>query len=314
MLPLVSIVIPTFNYGHFVGEAVESALNQTYSCVEVIVIDDGSTDDTRERLAPYIGRIHYHYQSNAGLSAARNTGIRLAQGEFVALLDSDDAFHPRKLETQVGMLLKRPEFGLLATEHFSEEPYTWQELPAQELSWDRISLEDMVIKSRFGPSSVVIRRECLERVGLFDSELKSVEDRDMWIRIAVHYPIAVLHFPLTWYRETPGSMSRNAQKMEYYERLVLERAFAIPQLAHRRFLRRRAQGLALLAAARRYQGSKLFGTATNRLLASLAAWPFPFAKSEHVCLLGRLRLLWAIGRECLIERQRVRRWRTSQAA
>ena len=107
--PLVSVVIPTFNYGHCVVDAVESALGQTYSPVEVIVVDDGSTDDTRARLEPYRDRINYVHQPNQGLSAARNTGIRAARGPLVALLDSDDAFHPRKLELQVAYLRAHPE-------------------------------------------------------------------------------------------------------------------------------------------------------------------------------------------------------------
>src|SRR5688572_5767710 len=107
--PLVSVVIPTYNYGHLVAEAVDSALAQTYPAVEVLVVDDGSTDDTWDRLARYGDRIRCVRQANAGLSAARNTGIRAAHGEYVALLDSDDAFHPRKLDLQMRYLTSRPE-------------------------------------------------------------------------------------------------------------------------------------------------------------------------------------------------------------
>jgi len=95
--PLVTVVIPTYNYGRYICETVESALGQTYSPVEIIVVDDGSMDDTRERLATYGDRIRYIHQQNRGLSAARNTGIQAARGEFVALLDSDDLWLPDKV-------------------------------------------------------------------------------------------------------------------------------------------------------------------------------------------------------------------------
>src|SRR3989338_6680477 len=88
--PLVSVVIPTFNYGHYVCDAVDSVLSQTYENVEILVVDDVSTDDTQERLKKYNGRIVNVLQKNAGLSAARNTGIRKAKGEFIAILDSND--------------------------------------------------------------------------------------------------------------------------------------------------------------------------------------------------------------------------------
>src|SRR5437016_10401011 len=102
--PLISAVIPSYNYGHFITDAIESALGQTYPHVEIIVVDDGSTDDTREQLAPYSERVCYIHQENGGLSAARNTGIRAAKGEWIALLDADDVWHPRKLELQMNCL------------------------------------------------------------------------------------------------------------------------------------------------------------------------------------------------------------------
>ena len=126
MIPrLVSVVVPTYDYGCFVAEAVASALAQTYPHREVIVVDDGSTDDTREVLAPYSDRIRYIFQSNQGLSAARNTGIRAAQGEFIALLDSDDVWHPRKLEVQMHFLHDLPEVGLLGTDLFMDQRSHW---------------------------------------------------------------------------------------------------------------------------------------------------------------------------------------------
>src|SRR6516165_447182 len=127
MNDLVSVVIPTYNYRHFVTDAVASALEQTYQPVEVLVVDDGSRDDTRARLTPYLDRIRYIYQENQGLSAARNTGIRAAKGVWIALLDSDDAWHPRKLETQMEFIRQHPDIGVLGSDSILERPAQWPE-------------------------------------------------------------------------------------------------------------------------------------------------------------------------------------------
>src|ERR1019366_6906368 len=115
---MVSVVIPAYNYGRFVTEAAECALNQTYRPLEVIVVDDGSTDDTRQRLAPYLDRIQYVYQENRGLSAARNTGIRHARGEWIAFLDADDFWHPQKTTVQLGAVAGDPAIGVVGSPEF----------------------------------------------------------------------------------------------------------------------------------------------------------------------------------------------------
>ena len=292
---LVSVVIPTYNYGRYVGAAVESALAQTYPAVQVIVIDDGSTDDTRERLTAYGKRIRYVYQENQGLSAARNTGIHLAAGKFVALLDSDDLFHPRKIELQMKLFADRPKLGLVATGLFSNEPPQWTEVGETPVPALDLRLNDVIARSRFAPSSVLARRECFERVGAFDPTLRSVEDRDMWIRIAAKFGVAKIDLPLTWYRITPGSMSRNAERMEHFERLVLERALAMPELEKHRLFRRRARSLAAFAAAVMYRETGMYGRASSRALRSLLLWPVPHARRD-LPMLTRLKFL------CLVPR------------
>jgi glycosyltransferase involved in cell wall biosynthesis len=297
-LPLVSVVIPTYNYGHYVGEAIDSALAQTYPAVEVIVVDDGSTDDTRERLAVYGDRIRSIHQANAGLSAARNTGIQAAKGQYVAFLDSDDAFHPRKLERQMAVVAADPAIGLVGTEDFSDEPRVWGEVP-ESPPVARLTLEDIVTRSRFSPSSAVVRADCFPQVGLFDTSLRSVEDREMWIRIAAKYPVALVRQPLTWYRMTPGSMSKNPEKMEHFERLVLDRAFEMPELAGRWPLRRKALGLATAASAWLYLENNRNRTAAARLLRSAIWWPLPLFPPLVNLPLARLRLLLKVFRRSL---------------
>ncbi len=233
----VSVVIPTYNYGRFVVEAVESVLAQTYRDLEIIVVDDGSTDDTRARLEPYVGRICYVYQHNQGLSAARNTGIRAAKGQWIAFLDSDDQWHPRKLEVQMAYLAGHPDVALLATDGVADLSGGWPEIERDPVPpAERIELEDIAIRSRFGPGGVVVRKECFDNAGLFDTDLRSVEDRDMWIRIACHYPVAKLKLPLWWHRTHSASMCYVVERTIAFERKVLQRAFAEHPLLRRNWL------------------------------------------------------------------------------
>jgi hypothetical protein len=293
MTPLVSVVIPTYNYGHLAAAAVDSALAQTHPAVEVIVVDDGSTDDTTSRLAGYSDRIRVIRQENQGLSAARNTGIRAARGDYVALLDSDDAFHPRKLERQMAAFAARPELALVGTGMFSEEPPVWAAVPDTPPRVGTPKLDELVVRTCFAPSSAVIRKRCLDEVGLFDTELRSVEDRDMWIRVGARHQVGVIEEPLTWYRQTPGSMSRNPERMETNERKVLDKAFALPELRGHGLLRRKALALTDLTAAYMYFTAGRPGVAARRLMRSLARWPVPLRKPDVHEPYARMRLLFA---------------------
>lgn len=292
--PLVSVVIPTFNYGHCVVDAVESALAQTYSPVEVIVVDDGSTDDTRARLEPYRDRITYIFQPNQGLSAARNTGIRAARGSLIALLDSDDGFHPRKLEFQVAHLTAHPEVGVVATDHFSDPNLRWPAI-TDPVPVARESLERVVATARFAPSSVLVRRECFDAVGLFDTSLRSVEDKEMWVRLADRFTVDRLVAPLTWYRVQAGSMSQDPVRMEECDHLVLDRAFRLPALRSSRSLRRKAFSHAALSAAWLYLLAGRPGAAARRAARALWLWPLPYPHGEVHVPLVRLRLLARAG-------------------
>src|SRR5208337_4579078 len=114
----VSVVIPTYNRGELLIETIESILAQTAKPGEVIVVDDGSTDDTQERLARYADRVRYVRQPNQGVAAARNHGVREARGKWIAFIDSDDVWHPRKLECQLRVLADHPDLGILGTALF----------------------------------------------------------------------------------------------------------------------------------------------------------------------------------------------------
>jgi glycosyltransferase involved in cell wall biosynthesis/ubiquinone/menaquinone biosynthesis C-methylase UbiE len=299
---LVSVVIPTYNYAHFLIATLESVLAQTYGHYEIIIVDDGSTDDTRQRLKPYWDRIRYVYQENQGLSAARNTGIREARGELIALLDSDDLWHPRKLEMEARYLAEHPEVALVASDDvargYTDSPRQgWSERPPQE--WPAIdddalaeartvTLDHLVLRSHFGACGVLVRKACFAAVGLFDTSLRSCEDRDMWIRIASRYRVARLALPLWWYRLHAGSMQKCSARMEEYEYQVLGKAFSqLPPLRRRFFLRQKAYSRAGYSAALLYTHDGQQFLALRRILYSFLRWPLPYRRDEVKTALAR---------------------------
>lgn len=187
--PRVSIIIPAYNAGKYVKEAVDSALAQTYKDIEVIVVDDGSTDGTRKILEPYIsgGKIKYLRQANKGLSGARNMGIRNAKGEYIALLDADDAFSPEKIEKQVAHLKANPacDVSYCGLYHFwDEEPDKLFKLDYKYYSGKDV-LPNLLKRSFIAPVTVVFRRAVFDRYGFFSERIKQfAEDWELWLRLA----------------------------------------------------------------------------------------------------------------------------------
>jgi glycosyltransferase involved in cell wall biosynthesis len=192
----VSVVLPTYNRGWTVREAIESVLDQRHCNVELIVVDDGSTDETCTLLATYGNRLRVLRQPNRGVSAARNTGIRAASGELIALLDSDDAWLPGKLAAQVDFFSRHPQALICQTEEI------WIRNGARVNPSKRHRKESGMIFERslalclVSPSAVMMRKSLLDEVGLFDESLPACEDYDLWLRIAWRYPIHLIDQPL----------------------------------------------------------------------------------------------------------------------
>lgn len=187
MSNLISVIIPAYNVAPFIAETLESLFVQTWRDFEAIVINDGSTDDTKEKLAPYRDRIVYIEQENSGVMAARNAGLRAARGRFVALLDGDDLWEPRFLETLVGMLQSDPGLSVaypnavfLGSPNFAGRSHQEVFPVAEPVTFDRVLRRECYI---FG--SLVIRREALDDVGGFDESLEGqgAEDFDLWLRM-----------------------------------------------------------------------------------------------------------------------------------
>ena len=185
---LVSIIIPTFNTGKYVKEAVDSAVNQTYKNKEIIVVDDGSTDNTREILDFYVRqeKIKYIYQENKGLAGARNTGIKAAKGEFIAFLDSDDIFLPDKIEKQAEFLENHLDCDICYCDiwHFyDDEPNKLMKLDYKYYSGNDV-FKNLLKKNFINPLTVVMRRSAVDKYGVFNEIFKRTEDWEYWVRLA----------------------------------------------------------------------------------------------------------------------------------
>jgi glycosyltransferase involved in cell wall biosynthesis len=202
----VSVIIPTYNRPRWLPETIESVLNQTYPCTEIIVVNDGSTDNTEEVLEPYIDKIKYIHKENGGPGSAVNAGIMAATGKYIARIDDDDLFLPEKIELQVRMFQQRSELGLVATDSYiidteGEIVETRRVLDFSKHGAFLTLLQHCI----FSQPTVMVRRECHDKVGLYRNTY--AQDYDMWLRMARAYPLDVIHRPLAMYRRHGSNRS-----------------------------------------------------------------------------------------------------------
>lgn len=208
---LVSVIIPTYNQPGMLLDAIHSALAQTYAPLEIVVVDDGSTDDTAAVLEPYVGRgmIRYEFQENKRQAAARNRGIRASRGELIAFLDHDDLWAPDKIERQV-RLFDDPAVGIVycgAREIDTAGGTLWEkgvDKYCRGMIFDRLLFDHFITNS-----SVVIRRACLERTGLFAEELFGVDDMHMWLKICHDFAADFVPDILVSCRNHAGNMKKD---------------------------------------------------------------------------------------------------------
>jgi glycosyltransferase involved in cell wall biosynthesis len=248
-MKLTSVVIPTYNCAKYVCKAIGSVLHQSYGNVEIIVVDDGSTDETRDVIQPFKERIKYIYQENTGLPGARNRGIREASGEYVAFLDADDLWDERKLEIQVNVLDSFPSTGIVFSDFsvfdesgYAEYSYFRKCFPIfreNSFSLDEIFPAKTVLHPDFDgkpllvyqgriakylfcgnfvlPSSALVRRSVLDKVGLFDESYRIAEETDYFLRLCSNHAAAYVDRPLVDYLlKRTGNLTGNSNT----ERLI----------------------------------------------------------------------------------------------
>jgi glycosyltransferase involved in cell wall biosynthesis len=237
--PKVSVIVPTWNRASLLGAAIESVLAQSYRDLEVVIVDDGSVDATESLVRHYRetdARVRYVAQEHRGISAAMNTGIRESRGRYIARIDSDDQWLPELLETEVAVLESRPEIGLV----YSKGQWAKSDLTPL---WDTVghaphfpgptkndTLRSMLWGDPTCNITVVVRRECFDRAGLFDESMAASEDWDMWLRTSVYYRFFFVDRVLTLIRSHDGNTT-NVQSESFTAFLgqrvrVLDKFFA----------------------------------------------------------------------------------------
>ncbi|MBN1272100.1 MAG: glycosyltransferase family 2 protein [Candidatus Aminicenantes bacterium] len=243
---MISIIIPAYNRSFTIVEAVKSVLTQTYwnrhheESYELLIIDDGSTDKTQQTLAPFAGKLRYHYQEHRGISAARNQGLKLARGEFIAFLDSDDLWKEEKINIQMNYMKAFPQAKICCTEE------TWirngvfvnpRKKHAKPSGWIFDKVLPLCLLSL---SSALFRKEVFQTVGSFDESLPACEDYDFCIRLAFRYPITFLSNALIVKRGGHADqLSHKYWGMDRFRIMSLEKNLSLPLSREQKNLVRR---------------------------------------------------------------------------
>lgn len=228
--PLVSVVVPSYNMERFLPDAVNSVLRQTWDKLELIIVDDGSTDGTpaiAEGFAAGDPRVRVVRKGNGGLSSARNAGLAVAQGELLCFLDADDAFLPDKLRCQVDFLQFFPSCDLVFSDYYLGDaqlvPYALSCRPPPPMPLREV----FVYLNWFGPPfTPLLRTRLRERVGSFDENLRSSEDWDFWLRASRCGSFSYWPGPVGVYRQHPSQMIKNHERMRSNQEKVIEKTFS----------------------------------------------------------------------------------------
>jgi glycosyltransferase involved in cell wall biosynthesis len=219
-MPRVDVIIPAYNAAKYLPAAIESVVTQTMTDWRILLVDDGSTDNTAEIVAPFLDRlgpkISYIKQDNRGLPAARNTAVLASTSEFLALLDADDLWMPCRLSESVKILEERPQAGLaygqVTVIDMEGRPLrTFEGNPRH--AEGRIAPYIYTREVTLPCPTMTFRRSCIDEVGYFDETMRATEDRDLWLRIALRHEVAFVPKMLASYRVSPNSMSNDSQRM-----------------------------------------------------------------------------------------------------
>ena len=194
--PFVSVIIPTYNRAWILNEAIESVLAQDFKDFELTIVDDGSTDSTRDLLAKYEHTIRIIKKDNGGVSSARNSGIRSSKGDLIAFLDSDDLWLPRKLSNQVNLFRSNPHILISQTEEIWIRNGKRVNPGKRHQKVSGMIFENSLDLCLVSPSAVMMHRKIFDDIGLFDENLPACEDYDLWLRISSRYPVHLIDTPL----------------------------------------------------------------------------------------------------------------------
>jgi len=222
-MPKISVIICIYNGEKFIKDAIESVLAQTFRDFELIIVDDGSNDQSKNLVGPYVHRfpdkVRYIYKDHSGLSSTRNRGINEAAGEYISFLDHDDTFHPQKLQKQLDVILNS-SIGLVHCArytkdiHSDEEPIIRPQMPA------RNRIEFLEGKGHIS-MTILTKKSTLVNSGMFDENLLTSNDTDMWLRIAKNHEIAFIEEPLMTFLIHGSNMSLIRKEQKYKDRITV---------------------------------------------------------------------------------------------
>jgi len=222
---LASVVIPSYNASRFIDQTVNSVLAQTYPNIEIVIVDDGSSDNTEEIVRKFGKRVVFHKQANTGVSGARNKGFELSSGEYVCFLDADDWLFPNTIAEKVQLMESNPSLGIV----YGQVEVTDEHLnPTGEKLYPIGGKNVVELLCRFKwpipcPSNVLFRREVLDRVGLFDSQLSTSADYDMWLRVCKEYETGVVPKLSVRYRKHGSNMSSNIRLFKKDMEIIIDK-------------------------------------------------------------------------------------------
>jgi len=283
MDPEVSVIMATYNRAHLLGRAIISVLNQTYEDFELIIVDDGSVDNTDKIVKEFSDkRIIYCRQPHRGAAAAVNRGIQISKGKYIAFLDSDDEWLDEKLQVQVNVFQREPlKTGVVYSGGWLIRDGSRKYVPPPRIAKKRGDIREKLFFSFFFISLVtsIVKRECFEKVGSFDEALPSANDRDMWLRISKYFSFKYIPRALANIYVTPGSLSTTRHNL-------IE--------AHKRLLNKYSNecakyGKKVLSDYLCYIGSLIFqedGSGEARGFMLRAIWVFPLNPINYLVLIA----------------------------
>jgi len=234
-MPTVDVIIPAYNAAHFLPIAIDSVIAQTFADWRILLVDDGSTDDTAAVIAPYRERLGeklaYIRQENRGLPAARNTAIRHSTAEFLALLDADDVWLPYRLGESLKSFAGRPGVGLSYGANALIDPTgtvtkVFEARQAHAEGWIAPYIYMRMVN--LPCPTVTFRRECVDAVGMFDEGMRATEDRDLWFRIATRYEVVMVPRVIAHYRTSPQAMTTDPDRMLRAQLQFVEKHAGVP--------------------------------------------------------------------------------------
>lgn len=233
----ISVVIPTYNRYELLKRALASVFSQTHPAHEVIVIDDGSCDKTPQILQ-YFPQIQYYYQKNSGVSSARNLGIKKANCEWIAFLDSDDTWAEQKLHEQVAFHKQNPKILMSYTDELWIRNGSEVKIPKKFQKFGGDIFEECLSHCIIAPSSALLHKNLLDEVGVFDEKLEVCEDYDLWLRIAMEHTIGLVNKPLmTKYGGDADQLSMKHWGMDRFRIESLEKLLGMAK-RHERIIRK----------------------------------------------------------------------------